>query len=137
MEMAHGHDVDTGGVEAGILERGHDPGAFVAPHRPVLVVEPVADPGLDQDATGRCLDQEAVQRLEEAVLGVQFVMGPAIPQQAGYRAEQRASVRAKGARLDEGDRDATAQVKTPVDVLVQSRRSVSGAVGTRDPLKSR
>ena len=68
MEVAHRHDIDGLGQEARRLERRHDRRALVAAHGPGLVVDPLADAGLDQDPPGRRLDQQAVQRLEQTVL---------------------------------------------------------------------
>ena len=61
------------GQEARGLECRHDRRALVAAHGAGLVVEPIADPGLDQDPPRRRLDQQAVERLEQPVLGVDLV----------------------------------------------------------------
>jgi hypothetical protein len=137
VEVAHRDDVDRRGVEAGSPEGRHDPRTVVGPHRPGLVVEPVADAGLDEHSPGRRLDEEAVERLEESVLAVQLSGGPAVPEEARHRPEEGARVGPEGAGLDEGDRDPAAEVAAPVDGVVQSRLSVSGPVGTRVPVKSR
>jgi len=102
-----------------------------------VVVEPVADAGLDEDATCRRLDQQAVEGLEEAVLAVELVACPAIPEQLRDRPEQRAGVRSERAGLDERDRNPAAQLAPPVDRVVQPRRSSSAALGIRGPAKSR
>src|SRR4051812_4045312 len=70
VKMAHRDEVDGCRVEAGGPEGRNDPGALVAAHVARLVVDPIADPGLDENAPARRLDEEAVQRLEQAVLVV-------------------------------------------------------------------
>ena len=95
MEVAHRHDVDRLGQEPGRLQRGHDPRALVAAHRPGLVVDPLPDAGLDEDAPGRRLDEQAVERLEEAALVVDLVgrrarpTGPTAPARRACPASER------------------------------------------------
>ena len=96
-----------------------DPWALVGAHRPGLLVEPIADAGLDEDATRGRLDQQAVERLEEAVLVVDLVGDPAVPEQPGHRPEQRPGIGAEGAGLDERDARAASEVARPVDRVVQ------------------
>ena len=69
MEVAHRHDVDRGRLETGRPEGRQDRIARVAAHLPGLVAEPLADPGLDQDPTGRRLDEQAVERLAKPIVG--------------------------------------------------------------------
>ena len=49
-------------------------------------------PGLDEDAAGRRLDQQAVERLGEAPVLVQLALGPRAPQDPGHGPEQRPGV---------------------------------------------
>jgi hypothetical protein len=119
--MAHRDDVDRAGIEARGAQRAHDPRALIAPHRPALVVDPLADPGLDEDATRGGFDQEAVQRLEEPVLGIELRRDPALPEELGHGPEERPGVRTERARLDEGDADTAIEVAPPVDGVVQPR----------------
>jgi len=120
VEVAHGDDIDRPGIEARAAESRHDPQPLVAAHRTALVVDPFADPGLDQDSPGRRLDQQAVQRLEEPVLGVDLGSDPAIPEDPGHRPEQRPRVRSKGARLNESDGNTATEVAPPVDRVVRA-----------------
>ena len=111
MEVAHRHDVHALGQEADGLEHGRDPRTLVAPHRPRLVVEPLADPGLDQRRDPRRLDQQAVERLEQPPLVVDLVRDEAAPQDPRHGSEQVAGVRAERPRLDERDADVTAPAR--------------------------
>ena len=109
-------------VEAGPLERRDDRLAAEAPPRAPALVEPLADPRLHQDAAGRRLDQQAVERLEEAVLLVELVGDEPVPQHARRRPEDGAGVGAEGARLDERDARPAAEVGRPVDRVVEPHR---------------
>src|SRR4029079_11482860 len=80
------------GIETRCLQRGDDPRSLGAAHPAGLVVEAFADTGLDEDPAGRRLDQEAVQGLEEAALGVDLVADPAIPEHPRDGPEQRSGV---------------------------------------------
>ena len=122
MEVAHRDDVDALGREPGGLERGDDPRAFVGAHRPGLVVDPVADPRLDQHATRARLDQQAVERLEQPALVVDLVLDEAAPQDPRHRPEQRPGVGAERAGLDERDPNAATEVARPVDRVVHRHR---------------
>ena len=62
----------------------------VAAHRRVLGVHPLADARLDQHAAGRRLDQQAVERLEQAPVLVELALGPRAP--TGSRAPGPKSV---------------------------------------------
>ena len=107
------------GSKPAARERRHDRRALVAHASPVFfVVQPLADPRLDQDAPGRRLDQQAVERLEEAPVLVQLALGQRPPQDPRHGPEDRAGVRAEGARLDQGDGRAAAEVRPPVDRVV-------------------
>ena len=110
MEVAHRDQVDGLRLEAGRLHRGHDRGALVAAHLPGLLGEPLADPGLDEHATRRRLDEQAVQRLEEPVLVVDLVGHEAVPEQPRHRPEQRAGIGAEGAGLDQRDARPAAEI---------------------------
>src|SRR4051794_38999700 len=57
VEMAQDNDVDSVRVESRPLHRRHDRAAFVAAHLTHLVGDALPDPGLDQDAPRRGLDQ--------------------------------------------------------------------------------
>ena len=92
VEMAQGHDIHALWHEADGLEHGRDPRTLIAPHRSRLVIEPLADPGLDHDATGRRLDQQAVERLEQPPLLVDFVRDEVAPQDPRNGTEQVAGV---------------------------------------------
>ena len=129
MKVAHRDHVYRRGVEAGALQSRDDPRPLVSAHVAGLVVDTIADPRLDEDAPRRRLDQKAVQGLEEAILRIDLVADPAVPEDPGHRPEQRAGVRAKGSRLDEGDRRAAAEIAPPVDGVVQRRGSGSGLAG--------
>jgi hypothetical protein len=118
MEMAQRHDVDRLGQEIRRLERRQDRRALVPAHGACLVVDAFADARLDQDAAGRRLDQEAVERLEQAVLGIDLVGNQAVPKDPRHRPEQGAGVRPERAGLDERDPRAPAEVRQPVDRLV-------------------
>jgi len=63
MQMAHDHEIDRARVEAAasIARRSR---ALIAPIS-ASCREALADPGLDEDAARRRLDEQAVQRLEE------------------------------------------------------------------------
>ena len=127
VEVAHRDDVDCFRIEAGSSQRRHDPRTLDVSHRARLVIDPLADPRLDEDASCRRLDQEAVERLEQPVLVIDLLLDEAIPEQPWDRPEQCARVGSERARLDERSADATAEVARPVDRLVQRRRSASGA----------
>ena len=71
----------------------------------------------------RRLDQQAVERLEEAALVVDLVGDEAAPQDPRHRPEQRPGVGAERARLDQRDADAAAQVARPVDRVVHRHRA--------------
>src|SRR5207247_6046262 len=126
VEVAHRDDVDRHGVEAGRPQGWLDPRALVAAHRPGLVVEPVADPGLDEDATSGRFDQEAIERLEQTVLSVDLVADPAVPQRPRHGPEQGSGIRPEGAGSDEGDGRPAAKVASPVDGVVRSGQDASG-----------
>ena len=57
VEVAHRDDVDGLGFEAGVPKGGDHPRPLVAAHGPGLLVQPVADAGLDEDPTRGRLDQ--------------------------------------------------------------------------------
>ena len=137
MEVAHRDDVDGLRVEARVLEGRDDPRPLGGAHRAGLLVEPLADAGLDEDATGGRLDQQAVERLEEAVLVVDLVGDPAVPQQPGHRPEQRPGVRAERAGLDERNARAAAEVARPVDRVVHAQAYSRGATGSGAGLPAR
>ena len=118
VEVAHGHRVDALRGEPGGCQRRHDPEALVAAHRTGLVVDPVADAGLDEHATRLRLDQEAVEGLEEAPLVVDLLVDEAVPQDPRHGPEQRPRVGPERACLDQGDPDAAAEVDRPVDRIV-------------------
>ena len=126
VEMAHRDDVDRVRVEAGrsrARARSTGPRSRASPG---LVVEPIADPGLDEDAAGRRLDQEAVQRLEQAVLGVDLGAPPSGPRGAAARARTAPRRRSGTCPPGRGRPDAAAQVAPPVDGVVQRTGRVSG-----------
>ena len=52
-------------------------------------------------AGGRRLDQQAVERLGEGVVGVDLGLYQALPHQLGHRPEDRARIAGEGARLDQ------------------------------------
>ena len=111
----------SGGNPAASRAR-HDPRAFVAAHRPGLVVDPVADPGLDQHAPRARLDQQAVECLEQPALVVDLVLDEAAPQDPRHGPEQRPGVGAEGARLDQRDPNATTEFAGPVHRVVHRHR---------------
>jgi hypothetical protein len=59
------------------------------------------------------------------VVPVDLVGHEPVPQQARDGSEEGPGVGSKGAGLDEGDTDASAEVTSPVDRLVQGRGSAS------------
>jgi hypothetical protein len=120
VEVAHRDDVDRLGIESRVTEGRGDRRALVAAHLADLVADPLADPGLDEDPAGRRLDEEAVQRLEEAMLLVDLVGDEAIPEDSRHGPEQRAGIRPKRAGLDQRNAGAAAQVGGPVDGLVDA-----------------
>jgi hypothetical protein len=125
--MAHRHDVHARGIEAGLLQGRHDPRPIGRPHCPGLLVQPLADSGLDKDAATRCLDQEAVERLQEPVLGVDLLAGPAIPEEPWDRTKEGSCIRPEGPGLDERNAEPATQIAPPIDRLVQRRGSGSFA----------
>ena len=112
MEMAHRHDVDRRRVEARPDERRQDRVAGVAAARAELVVGPLADARLDEDAAGWGLDEQAVERLDQAVVVGQLGRDVALPEQPRDGAEDRPGVGQERARLDERDGRAAAEVSS-------------------------
>ncbi len=88
VEVTHRHHVHTGRIEAGATQRGQDGLARVAAHRPVLLVDPLADARLHEDPTGRRLDDQAVEGLEEPMLAVDLVGDRGGPRGDGARARR-------------------------------------------------
>ena len=84
--------------------------ALVGTHRPGLVVDPLADPGLDEDTPARRLDEQAVEGLEESMVVVDLVGDEAVPQDPRDRPEQGPGIGPERARLDERDRGAATEV---------------------------
>ena len=83
VEMADGDDVDRVGVEAGVAQRGQDRLAGHSPLCAVVLVHALADARLDQHAPGRRLDQQAVERLVQRVVGVDLRLDEALPHDRG------------------------------------------------------
>ena len=122
MEVAHRDDVDGRGIEARGPQRRHDRRTLVAAHLADLVGDALADPGLDEDAAGGRLDEEAVQRLEQAVLVVDLVGDEAVPEDPRDRPEQCPGVGPERARLDQRDAGPAAEIERPVDGVVDAHR---------------
>ena len=74
--------------------------------------------------------KQAIERLEEAVLVVDLVGDPAVPQQPGHGPEQRPGVGAERAGLDERDARAATEVAGPVDGVVHARTYSRGDTGS-------
>ena len=122
VEVGEGHDVDRARVEAGCAQRGQDGLAAHAALGSMVLVHALADAGLDEDAPARRLDEQAVERLGERVVGVELVGDEALPHDPRHRAQERAGVAREGARLDE--RDAW---MPPPSSARQSRARIDGA----------
>ena len=122
VEVTHRDEVHGTRIEPRHPKRGPDRGALVPPHGGIPGIEPLPDPRLDQHAPRRRLDQQAVERLEDAPVGVQLSLGPRAPQDPGHRPEDRSGVGAERARLHEGDGRAAAEIGLPVDGVVDTRR---------------
>ena len=105
--------------------------AVVYAHRAGLVVDPLADPGLDQDATGRCLDQQAVERLEESVLMSSSSVTSSPHSNRGTGPNNAPGVRAERAGLDERDRGPATESAR------QSTASLTATAAQPLPSKSR
>ncbi len=127
MEVAHRHDVHAGRIEAGRAHRRHDRIALDLAHVAHLVRDPLADARLDEDAPGRRLDQEAVERLLEAVLGVDLVGRQPIPDDPRHGPEQRPGIRTERAGLDQPDARSAAEVERPVHRVVHHHRGPAAA----------
>ncbi len=119
VEVAHRHDVDAGRVEARPLERRDDRRTVEHSPCPTTLIEPFADPSLHEDAAGRRLDQQAVERLEQPTVRIDLVRHELAPQDPRHRPEERARIRAERAGLDEGDPDSGAEVGRPVDGVAE------------------
>ena len=70
VEMADRDGIHGVRREPGSLERRNDPRPLIPAHLAALVADPVAYPRFDQDAPGRRLDQQAVERLQQPPIGV-------------------------------------------------------------------
>ena len=110
-------------VEAGRPQRGQDGLAPHAPLRPMMLVHPLADAGLDEDAPARGLDEQAVERLGERVVRVQLVGDEALPHAARHGPEERARIAREDAGLDERDASCRRRGRRA------SRRSASMGIG--------
>src|SRR5439155_9304382 len=127
VEVAERDDVDRPRIEACVAERRQGRRPLVPAHRPRLLVDPLADPRLDEDPPGRRLDHQAVERLEEPVLGVDLVGDEAIPEEPRHGTEERARVRPERAGLDDRDMRSPAEIGAPVDRVVDRHaRLLSG-----------
>ena len=73
MQVAHGHRVDGVRIEAGLAECRHDRVAGHAPLGAAMLVHALADARLHQDAAGRRLHEQAVERLGQRRVRVQLV----------------------------------------------------------------
>ena len=103
VKVAHRYDVDGRRVVPRGPQSREDRRTLVAAHLARLVVDPLTNPRLDEDPPGGRLDEEAVQRLEQAMIGIDLIGDEAVPQDPWHRPEQRARVRAEGPRLDPGE----------------------------------
>ena len=130
VQVAHRDDVNRRGLKAGGLECGDDPRPLVGADRPGLVVHPLADPGLDEDTPGRRLDEQAVQRLQEAVLLVDLVGDEAVPENPRHGTEQHPGVGSERAGLDERDARSAPEVARPVDRVVHAQTYSRGDTGS-------
>ena len=138
MQVAQRHDVQACRLEPGDLEGGGDPRSLVATLRSGLVIEPFADPGFDETAPGRRLDQQAVERLEDPALVVDLIADEPVPQDPGHRPEQRPGVGPERAGLDEGDPHAATEIARPVDRFVHRHRlTCATSPRSRVPRRSR
>ncbi len=141
MEMAHRDDVDRAGIESCAPQGLTDPRSLVPAHRAGLLVDALADARLDEDPARRRLDEEAVQRLVQPVLGIDLVRCPTLPQDLRHWTEQGAGIGSERAGLDERDMDPAAEVASPVDRIVQPRGAGSfdsfGSCGPCPLAKSR
>ena len=103
MEVADRDDVDRVGVEARVAEARQDRLAGHSPLSAVVLVHALADAGLDQHAPGGRLDQQAVERLVERVVGVDLGLDEALPHDRGTGPNDRAGVGREHAGLDQRD----------------------------------
>ena len=122
VEVAHRHDVHRSRIEPCRDQGRHDRRSLVAAHLADLVADPLADPRLDEDATRRRLDQEAVECLQQAVVMIDLLGHERVPEDPRHWPEQRARVGPERSRLDQRDPDRTAELEAPVDRVVQGHR---------------
>ena len=73
------------GGKASLLQSRHYPRPTHAASRLAPIVHAVADPRLNEHAAGRRLDQQAVQRLGQRPIRVDFSRDELVPQDARYR----------------------------------------------------
>ena len=136
MKVAHGHGVHGLRVETRGLQRRQDPQPFVAAHGATLVADPLPYPRLHEHAPRRRLHEQAVERLQQAVILVDLAGNEVVPHHARNDAEQCPGVRAERARLDQRDARSSAEFGRPVDCVVEGRHGFScpGAPMPRRPL---
>src|SRR4029079_6793707 len=92
--------------------------SLVRAHRSRLLVDPLADAGLDQDPPRGVLDQQAVKGLEDPVIGVDLVRDEIVPEEPRDRAEQGSRIGSERAGLDQRDACPPTEVRQPVDGIV-------------------
>ncbi len=129
VEVADRDGVDRGWIEAGLAQGRQDGQAAHPTLRDAPFVEALADARLDQHATGRRLDEQAVECLGERGIGVQLIGYERLPDRPWHRSEGRSGIGREPAGLDERDPDATAQVRLPIDAreVRHERRRVFAA----------
>ena len=121
VEVAHRDRVHGLRIETGSLESRDDPRPLIATHRPALFTDTIPDSRFHEHAAGRCLDQQAVERLRDAVIVVDLVDNEFAPHHSWDRSQQGACVGTELTRLDQRDADTAAKFGRPVDGVVQGR----------------
>ena len=92
VEVAERDDVDRAGSKPAARSAGRIGSPADAALRRAVVVHALADAGLDQDAPGGRLDEQAVERLGQRGVRVELVGDEPLPHRPRHRPEDRARV---------------------------------------------